>query len=487
MLNKKRSRRNRKISLEKTQEELTFEKKRMEALFKHSMDGIALLDAQDRIIDINKSFTDLFGHHIEEIRGQHIDNILPGTVKFKEAKELTERVLNGEAVAIESIRLRKDGTEVQVSVKGVPILIEDKIMGIFSIYTDITIRKEYEERLKYLGMCDSLTGLYNRAFFEENINRLDTERQLPLSIVIADINGLKLLNDAFGHAMGDKLLVEISKILKNVCRNEDIVCRFGGDEFAMIFPKTSEVTAQNIISRIREACQSEKIQSIPLSISLGVACKTDFSQYIQKIIREAEDRMYRNKLLDSKNSRTAIINALQKSLHEKTHETVAHSERMKKFALQLGKKLRLSDSDMEELTLLCSLHDIGKVAIPDHILTKSEALTQDEWEIIKKHPEIGYRIAMATPELMNIAKKILAHHERWDGNGYPEKLRQEEIPLVTRIITLVDAYDVMTNGRPYKKRLSIQEAINEVLRCSGTQFDPNLVELFLETLSDYNT
>lgn len=469
-------------SRKKIEEELKYQKHCFEALFKYSMDAIAFLDRRHNIIDINSEFTNLFNYTQEEIKGSRLDDILAIDDNRDEAESITKKVLLGEPVAAEAVRRAKDGRLIDVSIKGVPVLVEGEFVAAYGIYSDITERKRHHEKLQYLSMHDALTSLYNRAFFDESLHRLDTYRQLPISIVMADINGLKLVNDAFGHSIGDLLLIKTAEVLKSVCRSEDIVCRLGGDEFAIIFPSTHEEVAEGICIRIKNACMKTEDLPIPLSISLGVATKGSMEENIHQIIKLAEERMYRNKLLDSKSSRSSIIASLQKTLREKTHETEEHSNRMQELALLMGSALGLSRSNMDELVLLAALHDLGKVAIPDHILLKREGLTNDEWESIKKHPEIGHRIAQATPDLVPIAEKILAHHERWDGRGYPQGLKAEEIPLIARIISIVDAYDVMTNGRPYKKALKPSEALQELKACAGSQFDPKLVEIFIALL-----
>lgn len=473
-------------SRKRVEEELKYQKHCFEALFKYSMDAIAFLDRKHNILDVNSEFTNLFSYTAEEIRGKRLDDIL-ATGEYKvEAENITKTVLLGEPVAAEAIRRAKDGRMIDVSIKGVPVLIDGEFVAAYGIYSDITDRKRHNERLQYLSMHDALTGLYNRAFFDESLHRLNTHRQLPLSIVMADINGLKLVNDAFGHSIGDQLLAKTADVIKAVCRSEDIVCRLGGDEFAIIFPITEEDVAEKICARIKNACNKTENLPIPLSISLGVATKNTGDENIHQVIKLAEERMYRNKLLDSKSSRSSIISSLQKTLREKTHETEEHSNRMQHLALLMGSVLGLSRSNMDELVLLAALHDLGKVAIPDNILLKKHSLTNDEWETIKKHPEIGHRIAQATPELIPIAEKILAHHERWDGKGYPQGLKGEEIPLIARIISIVDAFDVMTNGRPYKMALKPMDALEELKACAGSQFDPQLVEIFVSlVMKDY--
>lgn len=351
---------------------------------------------------------------------------------------------------------------------------------------DITERKQAEEQIRYLSFHDKVTRIYNRAYFEEELKRLDTERQLPLSIIIGDVNGLKLVNDTFGHQQGDVLLKKIACVLRNSCRKEDIIARWGGDEFAVLLPRTGNKAAAEVCQRIKKACSETEQSPIRPSIALGTATKEKPDQDIQEILKEAEDRMYRQKLFESKSVRSSIISSLKKILQEKTHETEEHALRVQEMALHLGQKLNLPDNQLDDLSLLAVLHDIGKVAIPNSILAKPGKLTPEEWETIQRHPEIGYRIAQSSPELTHIAEAILAHHEWWDGSGYPRGLKGEEIPLNSRIIAIADAYDVMTRGRPHKKTIKPQEAIEEIKRCAGSQFDPHLVNLFIELIPEAN-
>ncbi len=375
-------------------------------------------------------------------------------------------------LGFESIKSRKLWT-----VNDITLL---KLLG--EILINVLERKKTEEEIKKLSLKDKLTGLYNRAYFEEELKRLNTKRQLPLSFIMGDVNGLKLINDAFGPREGDNLLKKIARILKNCCRKEDIIARWGGDEFSILLPKTTDKDSEEILNRLRDAFHRTKSHKIPVSISLGTSTKKNYDYNIRTVIKEAEDWMYRRKLLERKSISSSIISSLERTLQEKSYETEEHAVRMRKMALELGNALKLKENKLNELSLLSTLHDIGKVAIPDEILMKKGRLTKKEWDIVKRHPEVGYNISSSSPQLMPIAYAVLSHHEWWDGTGYPRGLKGEEIPLTSRIITIVDAYDVMTHDRSYKKAVKKREAIRELIRCSGTQFDPNLVEIFINVI-----
>jgi HD-GYP domain-containing protein (c-di-GMP phosphodiesterase class II) len=198
----------------------------------------------------------------------------------------------------------------------------------------------------------------------------------------------------------------------------------------------------------------------------------------------AEEKMYRSKLTEIKSSRNATIMSLEKTLYEKNNETEEHTQRVKKLSMKLGEKINLSQDELEELKLLSLLHDIGKIGIPDNILMKPGKLTAEEWEIMKRHTEIGYRIAKATPGLSHVANEIFCHHEKFDGTGYPQGLKGEEIPILSRIINIVDSFDVMTHKRVYKDASNKGHAIEELERCSGTQFDPDIVNEFINLLKE---
>ena len=362
----------------------------------------------------------------------------------------------------------------------------NQIQYMIIVCEEISARKKAEARIKYLSYNDSLTGLHNRAFFDEELVRLDAPQYLPLSIIIGDVNGLKLTNDTFGHAAGDSLLKNIARILRLCCRSEDVVARWGGDEFIVLLPRTSGASAASVCERIKSACGQESPDPIQPSLALGLSSKEYPEKDINKVITEAEDAMYRNKLQNKKESYDAILIPLEDSLHGKSIETKEHIQRIQTLCLKFARALDLSANEIERLLLLARLHDIGYIGIEEELLQKSDQLTAEEWSQIKKHPEIGYRIASTSPDIATVAEEILCHHESWDGSGYPKGLPAYEIPLLARIISIVNAYDAITFARPYKKPLNHNQAVQEIRRCSATQFDPQLVEVFLSLFRNFS-
>ncbi len=339
--------------------------------------------------------------------------------------------------------------------------------------------KEYSIGNSLLCYRDKLTGLYNADFFNEELKRLDSQRQLPISIIMGDLNGLKLINDAFGHTMGDKALIKVSEIMKKAFRKEDIISRVGGDEFLILLPKTSKEIALKIIGRIRAECKSNPLDFLQISISFGLATKEKKEESLTDAYKKAESNMYFNKLTESKEAKLEIIEFLMSKLEEVTAENKAHFERLNNLSQLMADAMELTDIEKRKLKLLCEYHDIGKIAIPTKILHKKEALDEDEWEKIRSHSEVGYHIIAASRETLVIDELILMHHERWDGKGYPGLLKGSEIPVAVRIFSIADAYEAMVNDRPYRERLTGTQALKEIEDQAGTQFDPEIASLFI--------
>ncbi|MDD5621741.1 MAG: diguanylate cyclase [Actinomycetota bacterium] len=362
-----------------------------------------------------------------------------------------------------------------------------KITGKLLILNDITIRKEKEKQLYYQSYHDQLTNVFNRYYFEEELVRIDKKKTFPICIILGDINGLKIINDTFGRIKGDEFIKKTAGILKHSLHDKGVLCRYGGDEFAIILQKTGREDALKIINKMLRDCKKNSTAIIPLNVTFGFSIKTSSDQNINDVIKEAENTMYEYKLSEGKSMRSALILSLKKALEERDYETEEHAERLIRLSVLLGKKINLDIIELNKLKLLAMLHDIGKISIPDDIVLKPGKLTTEEWEVMKKHSEVGYRIAESSPDLAQIAPGILYHHERWDGSGYPGGLKGGRIPIISRILSIVDSYDAMISDRPYKKGMSKDKVLKELERCAGTQFDPYLVEKFLEIIKGKNS
>lgn len=348
---------------------------------------------------------------------------------------------------------------------------------------DITERKSTEERILYLSFFDQLTELYNRRFYEEELKRLDIKRNLPLTLVLADVNGLKLTNDAFGHGSGDMLLKAVSDVMKKELRADDILARIGGDEFIMLLPKTDYLAAQLIVDRIRDTMSKTVIDKISLSVSFGFDTKKNENEDMEKIFSQAEKYMYRRKLLESNSMKSEMITLITRSLYEKNKDEQAHSERVSVLCQKTAEAMNLEGHQIGEIVLLGLLHDIGKVGLNQNILDSNTTLTESECNEIKKHPETGYHILKSVSEFSHIAEYVLCHHERPDGKGYPRSLTGEAIPLQSKILSIAEAYDSMVH-KHYKKAIPVSEAIKELELHAGTQFDEKIVKIFIEKVID---
>lgn len=330
---------------------------------------------------------------------------------------------------------------------------------------------------------DSLTQLYTKQGFWQKLQMLEREEVYPVTIVICNANGIGLINDLFGWGKGNEMLRTVADLLREKLPQSVFLARLEDGNMAAVFTEVEQQYAEFLFENIRKLYREANDTGIDTDLEYGIAVSGSKEKSLEEAYREAIDSMRTKKLLNGSSKKSSLMDSLTQMLSESDYETEEHVERTKEMAVKLGKALNLTDADLGKLALLAVLHDIGKIAIPHTILLKPGKLTPEEWEIMKSHTEKGYRIASASPELDSIAEYILHHHERWDGNGYPSGLKGEEIPLLSRIITVVDSHDVMIHDRPYHKAMTEEEAQEELLRCSGTQFDPHLVTVFLEVIN----
>ena len=344
--------------------------------------------------------------------------------------------------------------------------------------------EESKKELIYKSYHDELTGLYNRMYMTEVLKKLQQEKPLPFSIIVSDLNGLKITNDIFGHEIGDRMLIKVAEIINENIQENHVACRIGGDEMVILMPYTNEQKAADITENIQNAVINAKEDPIRPLIALGYATTyNDNPKCYSIVFKRAEERMYANKIANSEKDYDMIINSIKNKLYENKYESREHYNRLITLCIQMGEFLDFEKNDIANLALLAELHDIGKVGIEKEVFLKKGQLTAEEWQKVKRHPEIGFKIVSASTKLSHIGKGIFAHHERWDRSGYPQGLKGEEIPLLARLFSIVEAYDVMTHERSYKPTYTKEQAIQELKDNSGTQFDPYLVELFIKFIS----
>ncbi|MBC3888844.1 diguanylate cyclase [Acetobacterium paludosum] len=480
------------IANRKDVEQLLFAKKEQ---FKTTLlsvgDGVISTDKRGHVQIINRVAEELTGWTRAEAVGKPIETV------FNAINEFTRKKCDYSFNALVSSDYSTDTIDtidsvILISRNNTEIMIEDSVSpirdrlghinGMVLVFRDVTEKKQRQDEIKYLSLHDQLTGLYNRRFFEEELKRLDTRRNWPLTIILGDINGLKLINDSFGHGMGDELIKKSVEAIKNGCREDEIICRIGGDEFIILLPKTDASKAEKIVSRIQNIASQKKVGNLNVSISFGIDTKIDETDSMKAVIKKADEQMYHHKLFESPDMRSKTVNAIIKNLYIKDQREEEHSKGVAKLCQNIGAVLGLPENKIDELKTAGLLHDIGKIAIDETIFNKPGKLTEDEWKEIIRHSEIGYRILSTVKELSDIAEYVLDHHEKWNGEGYPKGLKGEEIPFESRILNIADAYNAMISDRSYRNALSKKEALEEIRKNAGIQFDPNLVNAFVETI-----
>lgn len=469
----------------RTIESLHQSEKRYRSLVENLLEGMAIVRFRGEIVFWNASAAKMFGVHVKpgERVGQARSFLHPSSLDLALKDFMSIR--DGKDIAAEYQCMRLDGTAMWLEIYGTLIDYEGDA-AMLLLMRDVTERRSVQEAREYLYWHDSLTSLYNRHYFE----RLLAAGHMPApAIIVADLNGLKLINDSFGHAAGDELLRVVARLLEQHAPDGAICARIGGDEFVILMPDATSVDVERCVLRLEGAISEHNshTQQYPLSVSFGHKAATEFGGGVYALYKEADDHMYREKLLQKQSSRSNLVHVLMGALESKNFETRAHVERMGELAVGLARAVDYPEGEMFDLVLFAKFHDIGKVGVADSILLKPGPLNPEEKREMQRHCEIGYRIAMASPELATVADLILKHHEWWSGQGYPHGLAAHDIPLPCRIVAIADAFDAMTSDRPYRKAMAVQDAVLELKRYAGTQFDPVLVEVFLETLATPGT
>ena len=468
---------------------LTRQVENRDSLLRSLFDSIADLayykDTDSVYIDCNTSFERFTHRSRHEIVGLTDHDLFSAETAALHISSDNAVLALGTPQLYEEQTVTQDGENIVFETMNTPCCNNDgEIIGLIGISRDITERKRKEEEIRYLTYHDVSTGLYNSNYVNLMRGMYSQSPPLPLSVIMCDLNGLKLINDAFGHEEGNKLLREAARLLTSCARPTDIIARIGGDEFCLLMPNTDFSEVQAVSDKISAACQSFKGNSeCPYAVNLALGYATGATgDSVDRIFKTAEDFMNKKKMLDLQSVHNSILSSIKTTMYEKSLETEEHAERIAELCEVLGRQLGLHDQELVELKLFAMLHDIGKIGIDERILTKKERLSDDDWLEIRKHPEIGYRITHSTADLKDISDYILYHHERWDGRGYPLGLAGNDIPLLSRVLSVVDSYDAMTNDRVYRKALPENEAVAEIVKNSGSQFDPAITEIFVRVV-----
>ncbi len=464
---------------QQAEENLRESEEKYRKLINTSPDSIAFVDKEGRIVTSNPAMATRFSKAPHELEGAKLE-----TMMGRETAEL--HLQHGlEALKTGEVKIFQDKNEGRIYENYyVPVYTLRGRDSFQIISKEITEQKNMEERLKNISIYDSLTKLYSRIFFEEEMQRLEDGRYTPLSIIICDVDGLKLINDAIGHNEGDTMLLAAADILKSSFRSSDVVARIGGDEFVVLLPNSDrevvDAARERIQKKIEQYNRDEK--GFPLSVSIGYAVTESPPVDMNDLFKMADDAMYEEKLQNRPQSRRRLVETITERMDARDDAGSEHIKRIQEYSQKLGKALGFDEERLATLKTLGKYHDLGKVGIPEHILFKDGPLTEEEKEVLKSHCVIGHRIAMSIPEISHLGEFILRHHEWWDGRGYPGGLQGEEIPLESRILAISDAYEALTSER--WGHVSVSGGLEELRRCAGSKFDPELLEKFVEIVKE---
>jgi diguanylate cyclase (GGDEF)-like protein/PAS domain S-box-containing protein len=469
------------------QEQIGNSKELYKMLLQSIGEGLLAADKSGKILFINNATQSLTGLNHEEVYGKNLSQVLNITSEDSTAdfEDIISKLLcfdKGGKTRItgEYILTPKRGRRRYISISSSPIKDnEENVNGFVLTFRDVTEEKGKQRYIEYLCYHDQLTGLGNRRFLDEEITRIDKRENLPISVIMADVNGLKMVNDAFGHKMGDQLLKKAAEILSSSCRKGDIVSRLGGDEFIILLPKTTKEEAGRIAKRLNMATSYISVGFVSVSVSYGWETKVRMEENIHDVIKKADNNMYRRKLFEGPDSRERIVNTITQTLYETHPVEGEHSKRVSQLSKLIGRALGLGDKELSELESVGLVHDIGKIAIDKEILRKNESLNPEELNEYKRHPEIGYRILSSVSDMVDVAEFVLAHHENWDGTGYPRGLKGNQIPVQSRIVAIADAYDNMSRSRFSGKIMPMEEIIEIFEKTSGILFDPEIIRVFI--------
>lgn len=482
------SRKETEIALALKNKELIENKDQLRLILDSTAEAIYGVDINDTCTFCNMSCLKMLGYtQQEELLGKNIHQMIHHTKKSGmpfsvDACKIHRSYREGIGTyADDEIFWRADGTHFDVEYHSYPQFKNGKVVGAVVTFMDNTEKRMREEQIKFLSSRDPLTGLLNRRSFEDWLKKIDSPRYFPISIIFGDVNGLKLTNDVFGHTAGDNLIKKSANVLEKVCRNNDIIARVGGDEFVIILPQTKPKEAENMIDKMKEELAKEQVIATKCSMSLGYHTKSDNSQSIEQTMENAENEMYKSKTMNRKSIDSDMINTIIASLYARSPREELHSINVGMLCQSLGEAMHLPDTEVKKLKDAGFLHDIGKIVLSDGIIN-NENYTEKEKKEMEQHPILGYRILNLFTNTLDLAEGVYCHHENWDGTGFPKGLKGNEIPKLSRIISVAGSYDILTNHFNIHS-LSKETALKEMKHLAGKKLDPEITEVFIKMMT----
>lgn len=467
-----------------TNELLRESKEKLSMILNSTAEGILGISPEGICVFCNQQFLGMTGYEEDRhVIGYSVEEIIrfesfSNEAMNDEIDQLFLRFKTGESIHSDSQTLIKsDGSTFDVEIYSYPQYNNDQINGSVVTFLDVTERKETEKHIVYLNSHDFLTGLYNRRFFEESIRQLDTQENLPISIIFGDINGLKLTNDVFGHTLGDELIKRCGGILQKICSDQGLVARIGGDEFVILLPRTEDGRLAEIVKEIHDKIALEKVGAVQCSMAIGAETKTQSSEDLTRVMEDAENKMYHEKTTSKTRIDNEMILTIISSLHEKDPRQEDHSILVSRLCTMIAQEMGLNEADIRRVKELGYLHDIGKIVLSDEVLAKEHDTMQEEMEENNAHPVVGYRIFNLFDKTLDIGESVYAHHENWDGTGYPKHLKGKEIPLYSRIVAVADRYATLSKNIPLTK--ADPDILAQMKLEAGSILDPEIVDVFI--------
>jgi diguanylate cyclase (GGDEF)-like protein len=433
---------------------------------------ILLFDVNDYLIDLNTAAADLFSISVKH----PADYKLADFLRIQAGGQIRRR----SASCVEEIHLRTEDGKPRTYKLDYTWLKDTagKFLGTLLVFQDITEMKKMYDNIEHVAMTDQLTGLASKYMLDRKITEINLYRNYPYCAAVCNINGLKIINDGFGKTYGNLAITKVAEVIRSTLRTGDFAASDLSD-MVLLMPDTTVENAHRIFSRI--AGKLEKEHSLPfvVSIEYGVAERISPDTDMHEALDRAKVAMLSKKTASSIAVHENILRSLQLALSNTEYEAGEHIKRLQLYAEKTGKILGLTEDVQQKLMLLASFHDIGEYSISDTILLSTEELLAKERDEIRMHTIRGCSIAKSVPSLVPVADAILSHHEWWNGQGYPNGIKGDKIPFIARIISVADAYDAMTHDRPYRAAVTNDQAVTEIKKGSGTQFDPAVVEAFL--------